>query len=315
MERETLYKFFEGTTSYEEEVAIKQWMECSPENNRLFLKERKLFDAMILLGKEDKIQAGRKRNKINLRSLRTEMIKIAAVILLTLSFSYGYEYYTQLHENVAMQTISVPSGQRVNIVLPDGTNVWLNARTTIKYPVVFDKKSRLVILDGEAYFDVAKDKNRTFIVQTEKCNLEVLGTKFNVDAYAGKDEFEATLMEGSVKVISQSNPQDELLLTPDNKAYLSEGKLKVTHVDDYNPYRWREGLICFKNASFASIMKDFEKYYGVNIQIRHNNALKYFFSGKFRLTDGIDYALRVLQKDIHFEYSRDDENQIIYIDK
>ena len=235
--------------------------------------------------------------------------------MLTLSVNYAYRYYSHLHDSVAMQTISVPAGQRINITLPDGTNVWLNARTTIKYPIAFEKKIRHIVLDGEAYFDVAKDKKRPFIVQTDKCNLEVLGTKFNVDAYADKEEFETTLMEGSVKVTSQQNPQEQLVLAPDCKAYLYKGKLKVAHVDDYNPYRWREGLICFKNESFASIMKEFEKYYGVNIQIRHNNALKYFFSGKFRQTDGIDYALRVLQKDIRFKYSRDDENQIIYIDK
>jgi ferric-dicitrate binding protein FerR (iron transport regulator) len=103
-------------------------------------------------------------------------------------------------------------------------------------------------------------------------------------------------------------------LTPDKKTVLKEGKLWIEQVDDYTPYRWIEGLICFRNKSFMSVMKDFEKYYGVNIHIKNQIVLKYYYTGKFRHTDGIDYALRVLQKDIRFKYTRDDENQIIYIE-
>lgn len=246
-------------------------------------------------------------------SLRTELLKIAAVVIVTLSVSFLYRLAVDSKPVIAMQTIDVPAGQRINITLSDGTNVWLNARTKLHYPTFFSKGKRQVILDGEAYFDVAENKKQPFIVETHACKLEVLGTKFNVDAYADKDRFEATLMAGSIRVSSIVNPEDQLILAPDSKVSLLDGKLTVTHVDDYNPYRWKEGLICFKNESFASIMQEFEKYYGVNIQIRHNQAPNYYFTGKFRQTDGIDYALRVLQRDIQFTYVRDDENQIIYI--
>ena len=107
---------------------------------------------------------------------------------------------------------------------------------------------------------------------------------------------------------------DTLMLKPDSKACLQkDGRLKVIPVDDYNPYRWKEGLICFRNESFLSIMNDLEKYFGVSIVVENKNVLKYYFTGKFRQADGIDYALRVLQRDIRFKYERDDENQIIYI--
>ena len=314
MNKETLYKFFEGNASFEEEVAVKQWMEESTENRQSFLKERKLFDAMLLLGNEKVIKAGKKRYSINLSSLRTELIKIAAVIAITLGGSYLYHQYSFEKELMATNTISVPAGQRINITLADGTNVWLNARTTIQYPITFNSKERLVKLDGEAYFDVAKDKTKPFIVQTNKYNVEVLGTKFDVNAYSETGEFETTLMSGSVKVASASDSTQKITLKPNNKVYLQDGKLHVTAVDDYNPYRWKEGLICFKNETFTSIMKDFEKYYGLTIQVKNKNVFKYVYTGKFRQTDGIDYALRVLQKDIKFTYQRDDENQIIYIE-
>ena len=314
MNKDILYKFFEGNASFEEEAAVRQWMEESAENRLAFLKERKLFDAMLLLGNEEIIKNGKKRFSINLSSLRTELIKIAAVVAITLGGSYFYYQSSLEKELMAMQTITVPAGQRINITLVDGTNVWLNARTSLSYPVKFGKNNRQVVLDGEAYFDVTKDKSKPFIVQTDNYNVEVLGTKFDVNAYSETGEFETTLMSGSVKVASASDSTQKITLKPNNKVYLQDGKLHVTAVDDYNPYRWKEGLICFKNETFTSIMKDFEKYYGLTIQVKNKNVFKYVYTGKFRQTDGIDYALRVLQKDIKFTYQRDDENQIIYIE-
>ena len=314
MNKDILYKFFEGNASFEEEAAVKQWMEESAENRLAFLKERKLFDAMLLLGNEEIIKNGKKRFSINLSSLRTELIKIAAVVAITLGGSYFYYQSSLGKELMAMQTITVPAGQRINITLVDGTNVWLNARTSLSYPVKFGKNNRQVVLDGEAYFDVTKDKSKPFIVQTDNYNVEVLGTQFDVNAYSETGEFETTLMSGSVKVASASDSTQKITLKPNNKVFLKDGKLHVTAVDDYNPYRWKEGLICFKNETFTSIMKDFEKYYGLTIQVKNKNVFKYVYTGKFRQTDGIDYALRVLQKDIKFTYQRDDENQIIYIE-
>ena len=314
MNKDILYKFFEGNASFEEEAAVKQRMEESAENRLAFLKERKLFDAMLLLGNEEIIKNGKKRFSINLSSLRTELIKIAAVVAITLGGSYFYYQSSLEKELMAMQTITVPAGQRINITLVDGTNVWLNARTSLSYPVKFGKNNRQVVLDGEAYFDVTKDKSKPFIVQTDNYNVEVLGTQFDVNAYSETGEFETTLMSGSVKVASASDSTQKITLKPNNKVFLQDGKLHVTAVDDYNPYRWKEGLICFKNETFTSIMKDFEKYYGLTIQVKNKNVFKYVYTGKFRQTDGIDYALRVLQKDIKFTYQRDDENQIIYIE-
>ena len=314
MNKDILYKFFEGNASFEEEAAVKQWMEESAENRLAFLKERKLFDDMLLLGNEEIIKNGKKRFSINLSSLRTELIKIAAVVAITLGGSYFYYQSSLEKELMAMQTITVPAGQRINITLVDGTNVWLNARTSLSYPVKFGKNNRQVVLDGEAYFDVTKDKSKPFIVQTDNYNVEVLGTQFDVNAYSETGEFETTLMSGSVKVASASDSTQKITLKPNNKVFLQDGKLHVTAVDDYNPYRWKEGLICFKNETFTSIMKDFEKYYGLTIQVKNKNVFKYVYTGKFRQTDGIDYALRVLQKDIKFTYQRDDENQIIYIE-
>lgn len=315
MEKAWLYKFFEGTASLEEEKAVREWLDASDANRQTLLKERKLFDAMLLWGEEARSLAVEKRleGPKSGSSLRTELLKVAAVVLLTLGLNTVYHSLFDREEPIAMQTVVVPAGQRVNIMLPDGTNVWLNARTTLRYPFAFRGVRREVQLDGEAYFDVAKDRQHPFIVETSKADVEVYGTQFNVEAYADRSEFETTLMSGSVKVTSLANPLDRLTLAPDSKAYLEKGRLKVVPVDDYSPYRWKEGLICFRNETFLHIMKDFEKYYGITIHVENKQVLKYFYTGKFRQSDGIDYALRVLQKDILFKYHRDDEKHIIFI--
>jgi ferric-dicitrate binding protein FerR (iron transport regulator) len=102
-------------------------------------------------------------------------------------------------------------------------------------------------------------------------------------------------------------------LKPHHKAYVKDGQLAVTKVNDFTPYRWKEGLICFKDEPFQTIMEDFEKYYGIRIIINNKKVLKYSYNGKFRQADGIDYALRVLQRDIHFKYEKANDEEIIYI--
>lgn len=312
MDKEQLYKFFEGEASIEEGMEIRSWMEASEENKRTFYKERKLFDA-ILLHAEQTVPEQRSKNSSRGRTMRMEWLKMVGVVMLTLALSYLHQQYKTNKTPLAMNTISVPAGQRANITLPDGTNVWLNARSTIQYPTSFNDQKRMVILKGEAYFDVTKDKKRPFVVQTDKYDVEVLGTKFNVEAYPEKEDFEAALMQGSVKVTSRLNIAQTVTLVPDQKAYLKDGKLQVAAVDDFNSYRWKEGLICFNNKSFLNIMDDFEKYYGIKIVINNRDLLKYYYTGKFRQSDGIDYALRVLQNDLFFKYEKDNEKQIIYI--
>lgn len=309
-----LHLFFAGKTSLEEEKAIREWLECAPGNKEIYLKERRLYDAILLSEKpvtEAQLQSNRKPHTSY--TFVKEVIKIAAVSVVILFLSNLYHKNQEKNTESPFQTISVPAGQRINITLPDGTDVWLNARTTIRYPLSFNRENRQIQLDGEAYFDVAEDKSKPFIVHTSKSRLEVLGTVFNVEDYSDKEDFETMLFEGSVKII----PEDELLqpvtLTAAYKAYLHEGKLNVIKENDYSVYRWREGLICFKDESFSGMMNDFEKYYGLSIIIENEQVKKQHYSGKFRQTDGVDYALRVLQKDIRFTYKRDDDNRKIYI--
>ena len=185
-----------------------------------------------------------------------------------LLWSSHYFTRTKSDKNIGslLKKISVPAGQRINLELSDGTKVWLNSRTKIEYPAVFADKERRIKLDGEAYFQVAQNIHKPFIVQTPKGNVEVLGTQFNVESYSDDSTFATALMEGAVK-ITAGNYQCQL--KPNQMAYLKDGEIKVAPIEDYNPYRWREGLSVSRMQLSLISFINLKKYYGVEIRIEN----------------------------------------------
>ena len=312
MEKETLYKFFDGKASREEKEAVRIWLESSPENEQELFREREFFDAMILSG-STKSAGGEKKSHPFFRTVLFEAIKIAAVFVITVACG-TYFYKSEIRKiGEAMNTIKVPAGQRANLTLPDGTNVWLNARSEMRYPAVFTGNKREITLDGEAYFEVTHNEDKPFVVQTNKCNVEVLGTKFNVEAYSDSEDFCTSLMEGSVRVSDKGNPSETVLLSPNHMVSLENGQLSTSPILDFDVFRWKEGLICFRNMNFEQLMLRFEKCYGVRIVVENKHLVNYICSGKFRISDGIDNALRILQKDAKYSFERNNDESVIYI--
>ena len=312
MEKETLYKFFDGKASREEKEAVRIWLESSPENEQELFREREFFDAMILSG-STKSAGEEKKSHPFFRTVLFEAIKIAAVFVITVACG-TYFYKSEIRKiGEAMNTIKVPAGQRANLTLPDGTNVWLNARSEMRYPAVFTGNKREITLDGEAYFEVTHNEDKPFVVQTNKCNVEVLGTKFNVEAYSDSEDFCTSLMEGSVRVSDKGNPSETVLLSPNHMVSLENGQLSPSPILDFDVFRWKEGLICFRNMNFEQLMLRFEKCYGVRIVVENKHLVNYICSGKFRISDGIDNALRILQKDAKYSFERNNDESVIYI--
>jgi len=238
----------------------------------------------------------------------------AAVILLLIASTISYWWgERQLQNQFADILVEAPLGAKTKLILPDSTLVWLNAGSKIVYSQGFGVKDRHLRLNGEAYFEVAHNEKSPFVVRTHAMDVEVLGTKFNVEAYSAGRTFEASLMQGKVRVKSPANEKLAVVLLPHYKTTLKDGKLVVSKIDDYNVYRWKEGLYCFKNKPFARIMEDLERYYDLEIQLDKKSIEGVALTGKFRISDGLDYALRVLQKDVAFTYRRDKDNDVIYI--
>lgn len=311
MEKGTLYRFFAGEASNTEKEAIKRWLEEDAANQQVLLSQRAFYDA-VMLADEKKIATIR-RPAYNLGRMARQSMKWAAVLLVAFISSYMFFDARYGSFDAAANTITVPPGQRVNLSLSDGTKVYLNAGSTFTYPSLFAEDMREVELNGEAFFEVSANKKRPFIVRTHVCDVEVLGTKFNVDAYEQGDSFSAALMEGKIKVKNNLNPSNVVLLSPNNKVTLSQGKLDVSSISDYDVYRWKEGLICFKNLNFVDLMKRIEKYYGIELVVENQSLSKHSFSGKFRISDGIENLLRVLQKDVSYQYTRSEDGNVIYI--
>ena len=318
MEKEILYKYFEGIASREEEDAVYRWLDASSENERELLKEREFFDAMIFAGSAEEDIAGKKVEpgvaKASLiRSWMRDVLKVAAAVAITVACGL-YFYISEKKELLAaMNTVTVPAGQRVNLKLSDGTTVWLNARSEMVYPAVFSGAKREIRLDGEGYFEVEHDKESPFVVHTQKCDIEVLGTKFNVEAYSDSEEFSTSLMEGSVKVTDNAALSTSVLLKPDQEVRFKDGRLLVSSIGDYDHFRWREGLVCFNDVAFNELMKRFEKCYGISIVVENKSLVEYSCSGKFRISDGLDNALRILQRNAKYTFERNEDNSIVYI--
>ncbi|MDH6306444.1 transmembrane sensor [Parabacteroides sp. PF5-5] len=312
MDKRILYRFYEGSASQQEKEEVKNWVDSSSLNKEEFMREREFFDAILLSGykrNENKQLKGHRSSTI-----RRELLRLVAAIALLIIAGVSF-YQLKINEiNTVQNTIIVPAGQRVNLILPDGTNVWLNALTELKYPSFFNGSTREVYLNGEAYFDVKPTGGKRFVVHTERYDVEVLGTSFNVEAYNETGKFSTALMEGSVKIVNRSNEADNITLERNQKAYVSsQGLLASSIISDFDMYRWKDGLICFKNTNFIELMNWFEKYYDIDIIIENERLADHVFSGKFRISDGIDNALRILQKDAKYTYIRDIENAVIYI--
>lgn len=220
MNREVLHRFFMGNVTVQEGMAIKAWVERSEENKRTFIKERRLFDALML--QDEKKFVATTKQKSRLLTFAYRGMKIAAVVMITLISYHILQTNIENQEQPALTAVSVPAGQRTQVTLSDGTQVWLNACSYLYYPAQFNKEERRVILKGEGYFDVTPNKEKPFIVETEQYNVEVLGTQFNVDAY--NEVFETALMKGSVRVMSKSNLKKKCNLKAKRKGKCSRRK-------------------------------------------------------------------------------------------
>lgn len=216
-------------------------------------------------------------------------------------------------EMVTYEEFTTPSGQRAMVKLHDGTTVWLNARSTLRYPNHFAREERKVELDGEAFFDVEHNEHKPFVVSTEKLDIKVLGTKFNVFAYKGREEFNTALLEGSVKVYERMNEEKVLFMNPNECVELKDNKLVKRPMGNTDFLLWKEGIYAFDDVPFEDIIKKFELYYDIVITVNNSKLMKYKFSGKFRQRDGVESALRTLRKVYYFTYIKDEENNNIVI--
>lgn len=302
-----LENYIHGDVSDEEKQQVIEWLAESPENMREYENSRRLYTLMLWNSEKD---IKKRKRHITFRKLMVEVTKVAAIV--TICLVCAKQYFAKEQMIPQMQELSVPVGQRAELLLSDGTKVWLNSRSSLRFPDQFTENDRTVELIGEGYFIVHHNPEVPFIVKTSSYDVYALGTELNVKAYENEVSFETSLLEGKIKV---RNPgSDEMIsLSPGFMVYEENGKLTTREIPNYGYFKWTDGVFCFESESITSLIEKLQLYYDVSIKIENKTLPNYRFSGKFRISDGVDHVLKVLMLKYKFTYTKDDEQNLILI--
>jgi ferric-dicitrate binding protein FerR (iron transport regulator) len=252
------------------------------------------------------------KRKLNVRNV---VLRIAAILVIGLLIGIIFTLRTTSKKSYVaeMQSVSAPFGAKTNFKLPDGSMVWLNSGSTITFLSKFGK-TRVVGLKGEAFFDVVKNGD-PFIVSTEYGDVKVMGTTFNVNAFAGED-FQTTLVTGNVDVTEKQTGK-EVYLYPGQQAGISGKELKVQNVDPEMFSSWKEGKLIFRNESLPAMSKRLERWYNVKIDLARDKRLSEIsYTGVLemesfsevlqllKITAPIDYVYNEKTRTIRIKYKR-----------
>ncbi|WP_316834660.1 FecR family protein [Pedobacter nutrimenti] len=207
-----------------------------------------------------------------------------------------------------MNRIETPRGGNYKISLPDGTMIWLNAASTLTYPISFNGRGeRRVKLSGEAYFEVSKDRSKPFLVESNGQVVEVLGTHFDVRCYADDNETRTALLEGSVRLITppvgppslntvgKSVAQRSVVLKPGDMALNLGAKIGVRQADVVSAVAWKDGEFSFRNESMENIMKQISRWYDVEVVFENNNTAHLSFGGSISKYEDLSSVLHMLE--------------------
>lgn len=242
------------------------------------------------------------------------LVSTSEVKLKVDSSQLSYQYTPQLATTqLRYNTIVIPKGKQYQLTLSDGTQVWLNAETKFKYPVVFTGNTREVFIsNGEVFFDVTKNKDKAFIVNLSHDRVEVLGTRFNVKAYSNEASNKITLVEGSVIV---GNDKCSTKLVPNQQAVINKNNkvLVVNEVDASIFSAWKDKMFIYKNERLEYIMMDLERHYNLKIFYEDQNLQDEQFSVSIDIRDNFNDILEMLEATGSVKFNR--KNNVLVIKK
>lgn len=225
----------------------------------------------------------------------------------------GHIAYREMGSGSKLQynTISTPAGGQYKVQLPDGSVVWLNAASSIRFPTHFSSNERAIYVTGEVYCDVKKDPKRPFRVHANNTQLiEVLGTSFSLNAYADEASIKTTLVEGSLKVSSIQNKQQQVTLLPGQRSSLSPDKSiqLEDHVDVYQDIAWKNGLFHFDDTELTTVMRQLARWYDITV-VYEGSPPSTKFSGKIFRNMTASQALDILSyTGVHFKIEGPSKN-------
>lgn len=234
---------------------------------------------------------------------------IFALIIISLATIY---YFVDVRgalqdTEITMLERELPKGQKMKIFLPDGSIVWLNAASTLRYPERFNGNQRNVYLEGEAFFEIEEDPEKPFIVQTSLLEVTALGTSFNVRNYDFEEEVQVALNTGKVLVRKGGKNKEQLMLVPGQGAFYNKTAevIEKQRIDPEKVFLWKDGIICFKDASFSEVIDRLSRWYGVEFEIQNYEGQQWSYTGNFEENEYLSNVLKSISFTKGFEYEID----------
>ncbi len=327
MDLQLLEKFYKGECTVEEAAVVRRWFASKSEKEKVldFLQTYwqdfedisavpaghhpiSLLNQIHARIREETASNPTVKPAIPFYSSTNSLyyLRVAAILL----FAFGLAF---LSLNVGNHTVSeelvlvqkeVPAGQKQTLMLADGTKVTVNADTKFTYPEQFASDSREVKLEGEAFFEVARDENKPFIILTKDIHTTVLGTSFNIKAYQDESDISVSVASGKVKVNRVGDAADTYYLTPGREAVyqLDKQSFEVRDFDKQAALAWKDGILYFKDASFEEVKSTLERRYGVEIHWVGNNTQSWQYSGIFD-NQSLENVLLSISYVKHFSYA------------
>ena len=221
-----------------------------------------------------------------------------------------YRKVEEVSSTPQINTLAIPRGGEYQLILSDGTRIWMNAESLLRYPTSFVGEKREVFLEGEAFFEVAKDAKHPFIVHTNRHSVEVLGTSFNISAYPDYKVY-TTLAEGRIKV---STAKVSVVLNPDQQAVieLDNDDIVTRDVPAYLFTSWAKGNYEFRNTSLSEIVAQLSRWYNVDIYFKNESLKDKRFAGIIFRDEELNFAIEVIERVSNVHFTR--EGETIYIE-
>lgn len=313
IDEEVLVAFLKGELDAAQAAAVEAWYDRSAANRRmlgqvyyiLYVSDR-INDAAGI-DVERSLQQFKRRMHAGRRiSLRRSAVRIAAAAVIAAVLLAGGLTTVLLSKRLAQPvTVVTQLGERSQVVLPDGTKVWLNSSSSVEYVAPFFSRQRRVKMEGEAYFEVEHDRRAPFVVSTNGLDIEVLGTRFNIRNDDNEHRVTTVLLEGAVKAYASGREQASVRLHPAQQLVFDTRTHAMRLTDCPSAERsinWIDGRFCFEHDTFGEIVAELKRYYNVDIRFMDNRLRDMRFSGNFRVEDGIYHIMSVLQLTYKFNY-------------
>ena len=314
-----IQSFLNGSLGAEGHTVLRQWIKEKPENRYYFQAQVAIWKATGVISNAEEFDVTGAINRFNKKAKQVNRIdlyrctlrfSVVAIILLICGISSLFFLWqsegrvSEVVEEYREYVVEVPDGAKSKITFPDGSIVWLNAGSKVKYDSNFAKASRKVELTGEGYFEVSKNKELPFVVSTGKLSVKVLGTKFNLKSYEEDSELKVTLKEGAVKVGDFLIDAAPVELKPNQRFTLRKADLsmQVDSVDASHIDNWRNGAMTFDKVPLEEIAKELKRLYNIPIRIESDKLKQIVYYSDFQENVSVEKVLEILSSGNKFRY-------------